>query len=165
VPALRRDQRRDALAIPVPAGLAPVALGEAIDVGEALVVPELDNSAEDRDRVIPVLEIEHGDGHTRIAAHVAEPQALEVHVDEQTAVVPVVPCGRRVWGTVRAHCGYHGGLWRLQEFDELGRKRGRWHATSLGRRAERGDATTPRLRSSTATDDRDQPRREHLVAE
>src|SRR5918994_2624844 len=132
VPALRCNQRSDALAFPVPVGRLSVAQGEAIDIGERFVVPDLNNPAEHGDCVIPVLDVEHGDGDPRIAAHVAKSQPLKVHVDEQVAVIPVVPRRRGVWSPVRADRGDYGSVWLLEEFDEFGRKRCPWHGTSLG---------------------------------
>jgi hypothetical protein len=131
VPAFRLDQRRYALALPVPVRSPTVAEREPIDVDEPVVIAELDDAAEHRDGAIPVLHVEHRDGYSRVASHVGQPQPLEVHVDEQAAVVPVVPGRGRIWSAVRADGGNDGRVRPLQELDELGWKRCRWQGTSV----------------------------------
>jgi hypothetical protein len=131
VPAFRLNQRRYTLAVSVLVRRATIAEGEAIDVEEPVVITELDNAAEDRDGAIPVLHVEHRDANSRVAPHVAQPQPLEVHVDEEAAVVPVVPRRGRIGSAVRADGGNYGGVWLLQKLDELGGKRCDWQGASL----------------------------------
>jgi len=88
MPALGLDERRNTLALSVPIRRAAVALREAVDVDQPFVVAQLDDPPEHADGVVPVGKIEHSDGYALIAAHVPQAQPLEVHVDEDAAVVP-----------------------------------------------------------------------------
>jgi hypothetical protein len=140
VPAFRLNQRRYALALPVPVRRATIAEGEAIDVDEPVVIMELDDAAEHRDGAVPVPHVEHRDGYSRVVSHVGQSQPLEVHVDEKAAVVPVVPGRGRIGSAIRADGGNDGGVRLLQELDELGGKRCRWQGASLRPRRSVPDA-------------------------
>lgn len=110
VPAFRLDKPRYALTFPILVRLTPIAEGEAIDVGEPLVITELDDPPEHGDGAIPVLQIEHRDGYPRITSYVGQPQPLEVHVDEDAAPFPVVPRRSRIGSPVRANRGNNSSL-------------------------------------------------------
>jgi hypothetical protein len=145
VPAFRLNQRRYTLAVSVLVRRATIAEGEAIDVDEPVVITELDDATEHRDGAIPVLNVEHRDANSRVAPHVAQPQPLEVHVDEEAAVVPVVPRRGRIGSAVRADGGNDGGAWLLQKLDELGGKRCKWQGASLEPRRPVPDAGCRRV--------------------
>jgi hypothetical protein len=69
---------------------------------------------------------------------VPEAQPLKIHVDQDAAVVPVVPRRGGVGSAVRADGGDDGSVWLLQELDDLGRERCAWQGASLRRaRAEK----------------------------
>jgi len=98
--------------------------------------PQLDDPAEHGDGVVPVAKIEHGEGHALIVPHVLQAKPLEVHVDEDAAVIPVVPRRGRVRSAIRANSGDDRSLRLLQELNELG-----------GKRCARQDASLRRARA------------------
>ena len=70
---------------------------------EIRVVLDRDDAAEQRDLRVPAVLAEDGQGDGRVLAHVAEAQAALVHVQEDAAVLPVVPGGGGVRLAGRAH--------------------------------------------------------------
>ena len=123
MPALGLDERRNTLALSVPIRRAAVALREAVDVDQPFVVAQLDDPPEHADGVVPVGKIEDSDGHALIAAHVPQAQPLDVHVDEDAALVPLVPGRGRVRSAISAHSGDDRSMQALQKLNDLGGKR------------------------------------------
>jgi hypothetical protein len=85
------DESRDALQGAVPVRLAPIPHREAVDVDQSLVVAKLEDPAQHRHGAVPIAEVEHRDGDLRVTPNVPQAQPLEIHVDEDAPVVPVVP--------------------------------------------------------------------------
>jgi hypothetical protein len=132
VPALRLDERRDALPFPVPIRLTAVTHGEVVDVDQAVIVTDFNDRAEHGHRAIPVTEVEHRDSDARVAPHVTQAQPLEIHVDENAPVIPVVPGCGRVWRPIGTDGGDDRCARLLQELDQVVRERCWRHAESLG---------------------------------
>ena len=102
-----------------------------------IVVANLDDGAEHRDRPIPVPDVQHRDRDAGVAAHVAQTQPFEVHVDEDPAVVPVVPGRSRIRRPVGADGRDDCSMRLLQELDDLVGQRRERHERSLGRERDR----------------------------
>src|SRR5207249_5405115 len=104
MPALGLQPRADATAIAAPEGCVLVADREPVDIGEVDVVVDLDDATEQRDVHSPVLA-ENRERDTLVAANVGKAGAAYVHVEERTAVLPVVPGGHGVRRTVTLQRG------------------------------------------------------------
>src|SRR3954447_5828154 len=78
VPALDLDEHADPVVGAVLVGLAKIAMGESVYIGQFRVLPDLDRAPEERELVVPVVP-EHGQGAPRLATQVTEPVAVSVH--------------------------------------------------------------------------------------
>jgi hypothetical protein len=79
----------------------------------------LDDPAKHRHGAIPIRDVEHRNGAPRVSPHVTQAQPLEVHVDEDPAVLPVVPGRGRVQRPVRADGRDDRSVRSFQELNEL----------------------------------------------
>jgi hypothetical protein len=99
VEAIDLDEHADSVVAAVLVGLAEVVLRETVDVREALVFPELDSPAEERELVVPVGP-EHRERDVRVRLQVPKPEAATIHRQEHAPVrFEAVPaCGRNGQG-------------------------------------------------------------------
>jgi len=93
VPAVYCDQGADAAAVAPRVRVTRVLPGDAVDVGQVLIVVDFIDVADDAHVGVPAALVENVERHPGIGAHVLEPLAALVHVHQHPAVVPEVPGG------------------------------------------------------------------------
>src|SRR5665647_3316622 len=114
VPALRLHPGAEPRAVALAVRLPGVPERESVDVAEVDVLFDRDDRSHERDVVVPVAVLEHGERHVRVRAEVAEAHARVLHVQEYASVLPVVPGGRRVRRAVGPYGADDSGM-RLRE--------------------------------------------------
>src|SRR5579859_3056504 len=127
VPMVRLHPRADAAFVTGAERFACVAEGEAVDVAQVGVLLDRDDASEQAHVVVPALCSENGERDARIAAHVLEALARVLHVQEDAAVLPVVPCRRRVRRAVGTDRRDDGRVRLGEECVDLGRDRNPRH--------------------------------------
>src|SRR6185437_8958427 len=94
VPCVHDDPGADPVAVAPGVRVARVLPGQAVDVGQAGVLADVLDVADDADVGVPVALVDHVEGDPGVAADVLKALTAFVHVHQDPAVVPQVPGSR-----------------------------------------------------------------------
>ena len=131
-------------ALAVPERAASVAEREPVDVDEIGIVLEPLDDAEERDVGVPIVLLQDRERDARIAPHVLQALARDVHVQQHEPVLPVVPGGDRVGRAVGSERRDDGWVRLAEERVDL-----RWDGWRA-RPSLRAERPTPRTRVPVA---------------
>jgi hypothetical protein len=132
MPTVDVDLRCPAVAPAIPVVAAGVMTSDAVDVGEVWVGSDLADATDQGYVRVPVVGVEDRERDTRVLAHVTEPEAARVHVQQHgTGICPLVPGGSRVQLAVGADGRDDAGICGAQKFLELLRGQPLRHQASL----------------------------------